>query len=821
MTTIISRMTAFLMLCLTLCVVSCNDKNKPDNPKPSEQEETPIPEGAERIYISAEGSSTRKVLGITPEVFNQYNLEVNGSSVTISKDASGKFYADVEKAGQYNAVLKMKGTSAWYGTSAYSDLIIPFSQFVGSTAEDMKRFPLFASAESGSGKLEFGDGFSVIDVKPKGSSSIISIKIKSTGANLAGKGSFIPSKKRIQLSEGIGFAVMNCTGKSGTGTPLSSGSSFPLIVAPGEYPGGFEITLVDASHKAMVYKVSATELKAGETLTVEFEYRPDEDLLWYEGFDNFVWGGDIMGGSASKGYSPTSETVGIDGATSRTGYEYAMTKVAYNIAGSGFIQPNVWDNVSGKTVGTSHQMSESYVKSRNLTDWTYMFRCQEYQGCIAVAATGSARGIMRTPAFGNIEGVADMRISFDFCFCNGINDDLLCNVIGGGMIKKVITIDGVPYFLTSSNSGYEAANAILKVPHSSVSIPASIAEAKKWHHVVMDIERGGGGTSLYLAGDQTSSMNHGFYVDNIEVRKVADRTKKAAGTVRVLYWNIQNGMWADQANNYNNFVKWVKTYDPDICVWCESETIYKDNTKSSTSSRFLPAGWATLGARYGHTYAATGGDRDNYPQSITSKYPIKTVLKITDSDVSGKPIAHGAAIQEITVGGRTLSFVTCHMWPQAYAYGVNGDSAREASKAEHGGDYYREFEMEYIVKKTINNPEYSGREWILLGDLNSRSRLDNWYYQYSESNTALLTQDVILNKTDLKDVIHETYPNYFIASTGGTSRIDFVYASPALMDKVEEAYIIMDGWTDPKVSKYVSSFRDPSDHRPILVDFKF
>ena len=41
------------------------------------------------------------------------------------------------------------------------------------------------------------------------------------------------------------------------------------------------------------------------------------------------------------------------------------------------------------------------------------------------------------------------------------------------------------------------------------------------------------------------------------------------------------------------------------------------------------------------------------------------------------------------------------------------------------------------------------------------------------------------------------------------------------MDKVEEAYIIMDGWTDPKVSKYVSSFRDPSDHRPILVDFKF
>ena len=38
--------------------------------------------------------------------------------------------------------------------------------------------------------------------------------------------------------------------------------------------------------------------------------------------------------------------------------------------------------------------------------------------------------------------------------------------------------------------------------------------------------------------------------------------------LRLLYWNIQNGMWSDQANNYNNFVAWVKKYDPDICVWC-------------------------------------------------------------------------------------------------------------------------------------------------------------------------------------------------------------------------------------------------------------
>ena len=45
--------------------------------------------------------------------------------------------------------------------------------------------------------------------------------------------------------------------------------------------------------------------------------------------------------------------------------------------------------------------------------------------------------------------------------------------------------------------------------------------------------------------------------------------RPSGSDLRLLYWNIQNGMWSDQANNYNNFVAWVKKYDPDICVWCD------------------------------------------------------------------------------------------------------------------------------------------------------------------------------------------------------------------------------------------------------------
>ena len=37
--------------------------------------------------------------------------------------------------------------------------------------------------------------------------------------------------------------------------------------------------------------------------------------------------------------------------------------------------------------------------------------------------------------------------------------------------------------------------------------------------------------------------------------------------MRLLYWNIQNGMWDGQNDNYDRFVEFVKAQDPDICVW--------------------------------------------------------------------------------------------------------------------------------------------------------------------------------------------------------------------------------------------------------------
>ena len=138
------------------------------------------------------------------------------------------------------------------------------------------------------------------------------------------------------------------------------------------------------------------------------------------------------------------------------------------------------------------------------------------------------------------------------------------------------------------------------------------------------------GTMLYWAGNDTSSGVHGFYLDNIEVRSLGE-AERGENILRVLYWNIQNGMWSDQANDYDNFTAWVKKYDPDVCVWCESATIYKDNTNAGApaSDKFLPDGWPALAARYGHSYTAAGATiiRRPSPRNIRSRRCSKSRIR--------------------------------------------------------------------------------------------------------------------------------------------------------------------------------------------------
>ena len=793
-----------------------------DDNKQEQYEDIKVVDGKVRFYLKEKSDATRTATNMTARDWAKSKVEMNGKSynVELSDDETPRPYVEVPQADKYEAVLLTSNSNKWYGATAKSDIKLPYSQFYHTAITTIKSFPMYASYSKETGnKLIFNDGFAVIYVRLKGTAKITSVKVDSpTGKAIAGISS-LSSKCEFTVKKGMDFAVLNCTNK-GDNVQLSSSkqTNFRVMVAPGTYSRGLEITICDADHQAMFITVDPLTLAAGDVHTIEMDYAPDADLAFYEGFDLMVWGGDIMKGSEGFGFAPTSEAVTIDSSADLTGYEDAFAEVAYNNPGTGFIQSNTWSEVNGKTVGASHRMSDSYVMSRNLADVNCMFRTQEHPGYIAIGAANTTRGIYASAHAAATKTIGRVKATAKFALQPAFSGSLQVEAINGGDIESA-TLDGVAIDLAAANLYYDSNKAIFAVPNKSLPIPKSAAEKQEWHTLEVVINGATDGTQFYIADENSNSGVHGVYLDCVEIRQFEEWGKKE-GTLRVLLWNVLCGMWQDQHNNYDNFVKWVKKYDPDICIWCESETTLKDKSTTSASSKYLPDGWAQLCTRYGHSYAAVGGNRDNFPQTVTSKYQIKTVKRIAETDVASKPVSHGAGHFQIEVAGKKINIVSLHMWPQAYGFGVSGTANQETSKNAREGDYYRQYEMQYIVDNTVNleankNEEY----WILCGDTNSRSRLDAWYHKYDEDNPCLLTHDVVRNQTNLKDVIGDRYPrNYFMSSTYASARIDFIYLSPKLFDRIDNSITLIDEWCRPRLTDNVQGWQAPSDHRPVLVD---
>ena len=292
--------------------------------------------------------------------------------------------------------------------------------------------------------------------------------------------------------------------------------------------------------------------------------------------------------------------------------------------------------------------------------------------------------------------------------------------------------------------------------------------------------------------------------------------------LKVLYWNIQNGMWADQENNYDNFVEYVKSQDPDICVWCEAESRYRTGTNVKMTEYdefYLPWNWDFLARRYGHQYVLVCGKRDTFPQVITSKYPVRIVKRVNGNgdDII---VVHGAGWAQVEVGGKEINIVTLHTWPQRYAY--KAENQAESGKKQVG-DVFRAKEMKYICDQTIGTvPDAASQYWMMLGDFNAVSRADNSIYGFDEDNKAFLVHDYVSGNTPYIDIVDRLHPGDFQKSTFSGRRIDFIYMTEPLFRKVRSAEIIHDGYpTSCRDPRGVTKFCYPSDHYPIIVNIKF
>ena len=291
--------------------------------------------------------------------------------------------------------------------------------------------------------------------------------------------------------------------------------------------------------------------------------------------------------------------------------------------------------------------------------------------------------------------------------------------------------------------------------------------------------------------------------------------------LKVLYWNIQNGMWAGQEDDYDAFVKWVKVQNPDICIWCEAETIYHtgSNKRLPREERYLI--WDDVAPRYGHKHIYVAGHRDGYPQVITSRYPIENVMKIVGDDQT--VVTHGAGWARVKVYGKTLNLVSLHTWPQKshFRYKQASKEERDASAARNEGDINRLEEIQWICRNTIlTDPQAADNLWLMAGDFNAVSPKDNWVYGFPEGDSRLLVHEYILKNTPYVDAVWERSQRNFYTTTFERKRIDFVYLTPALDKMVTSARVVEDAYTKPSRHPKVGNFQNPSDHLPIIVTFK-
>ena len=814
----------YALLVLGLLFAACegepSDNSKKDGGNPSgKTEETIRPgepitvvDGKVRFYLAGNENSVRQAAGIASFDWPAVKVSISGVDYPVLHTEDGEPYIEADAASSYNAVLYREESAKYYGLSRYVGVVVPPAFFYHDFAKELDAMPLYASYSEQDGNiLKFSPLVAAVKLTLSGSASIASIKAEA-GAPLSGTGSYQASKKALSLTKAVPFTVLNCTNR-GSGASLSDGGTFMLLLAPGDYPGGLDLTVCDMSHKKMSLHLDVEHLGADEVFSTSASWSPEKNLLFYDGFDTFAWGGDYAGGSSTAGFSPDGAESGTDYGTSLTGYEQAYKNAEYTWAGSGYIQGGSLSQASGKTVSGYHTMSASYVRSRNIGDYNLLYHCQEYQGCIGVGAADATRGIVQMPDLGITE-LCDLKVSFDICPKVGFKDQVCLETYNSGIVSSV-TVDGQPAVLDPAICRYEGTGGRWAVSAASVPVPTSTPAAKPWHHVEMYVENVNNSTILRLTTALEDGGYHGFFLDNLSVSLARYRRTPVNG-VRILYWNIQCGMWSDQANNYNNFVAWLNRYKPDVCVFCEARSLYDEKGEwLKSSARTLESGWPTLARRYGHNYTVVC-QKDNYPEMITSKYPITKLKELETSEV-----AHGAAVVKVTAGGKDLHFLSTHLWPADYARGI-AEADRPASQAAREGDIERENEMKNIVSNLLS--DFTDVDYLfMMGDFNCPSPLDEWHYNKGANHTDYLAQSYLMNNSNLIDVIGTWWPGNWLSSVNKDfERMDMFYATPKAYEGVQNAMIIVDDWTQTWQDQTVSGYLcRPSDHRPVLVDVKY
>ncbi len=268
-----------------------------------------------------------------------------------------------------------------------------------------------------------------------------------------------------------------------------------------------------------------------------------------------------------------------------------------------------------------------------------------------------------------------------------------------------------------------------------------------------------------------------------------------ADTLRVISYNILEGMKLDADNNYNKFVEWVNQYNPDVLALEEANGLNKEMLSK-------------LAERWGHHYVETNCNypgASSFPVAITSKYEIEDVRHIVDN------VWHGAIFAKI----KGINIVVLHLYPFSdLKENAEWDNPEDMDNDNDiDGNDYRTHELKLYMKETI--VKYPARPmWLMMGDFNSFSPLDADHYTTSQ---AYGTHEVALEMYyDLLKEMHREFNRTTPTLSGGWNenrtdgkRLDYIYGSQAIVQETVRTDVIYDEFTDHY-----------SDHYPILLDLR-
>ena len=224
--------------------------------------------------------------------------------------------------------------------------------------------------------------------------------------------------------------------------------------------------------------------------------------------------------------------------------------------------------------------------------------------------------------------------------------------------------------------------------------------------------------------------------------KVESESAEFVNNFKLLSWNIQDGMWCDQFDDYVNFVAYINEINPDVFCIQEAATHWDiDGKNLSHYSRYLPypdqknveskwdnpSGWVALAKRWGHQYVVMGPYKDNYPVVITSKYPIEIIERLRGDE--NTTVSHGALYAKVHfTDDISVNLVNLHLQPDNIANASN----------------FRMNEINFYLSKTINSKEhYRDEHWLMMGDFNSNVgknvdvevRKNSYYDLWAEMNS--------------------------------------------------------------------------------------